>query len=168
MAVEGDIGWKLPEERQWLCIMRHWLRLCNMNNQRMCTKIFKWSVMKASVKIKNWAYRVIDFIKVNKLTYCNTDTNTNYHAVKNDLCKVLANIAEEKWLHDVKRIRSKNGKGENKLRTYRMFKSDLRVEKYVTMKMKKSHRRALALFRSGTAPINLELLRYGVNQAPVE
>ena len=34
--------------------------------------------------------------------------------------------------------------------------------------MKRSHRRALTLFRSGTAPINLELLHYGVNHAPVE
>ncbi len=44
----------------------------------------------------------------------------------------------------------------------------MKAETYVTMNIKKSHHRALAIFRSGTAPINLELLRYGVNQTPVE
>ena len=44
----------------------------------------------------------------------------------------------------------------------------MKAEKYVSIKLKKSHRRALALFRSGTAPINLELLRYGVCHVPVD
>ena len=69
-------------------------------------------------------------------------------------------------MDDVNRIESKNGEGQNKLRTYRQFKKDISVEPYVSLNIKKSHRKALARFRSGTAPINLELLRYGSMRLP--
>ena len=54
-AVEGDMGWRLAEERQWLCILRHWFRLCNMNVNALCSKIFRCSIMKASLNINNWS-----------------------------------------------------------------------------------------------------------------
>ena len=60
------------------------------------------------------------------------------------------------------------GDGGNKLRTYRLFKSSFKCEAYVSMNMSKRYRRAIALFRSGTAPINLELMRYGSVKKTVE
>ena len=119
------------------------------------------------IYIKNWSYRVLDFISNHGLSYCNIDSGLSFHNVKKDLVHVLNKISVTKWSHDVNQIQAKRGKGENKLRTYRLFKHDFNVEPYVYMHLKKSHRRALALFRSGTAPINIELLRYGVNQVPV-
>ena len=83
------------------------------------------------------------------------------------LVKDLSNISHQQWLKDVNKINSKSGLGENKLCTYRLFKQDLLPELYVTMNIKKKYRRALALFRSGTAPINIELKRYSSVYVPV-
>ena len=162
-AVEGDMGWHLPEQRQWLCILRHWFRLCNMNVNTLCSKIFRWSIMKASLNIKNWSYRVQDFLRKNKLENCKIDSGIVFNNVKPHLMAILRDISEDKWLKDVNRPLAKTGIGGNKLRNYKLFKSKLEAESYVSAPIKKTHRRALAQFRSGTAPINVELMRYGPN-----
>ena len=61
------MGWRLPEERQWLCVIWQWLRLCNMNATRWGNKIFKWSVMKASLNVQNWACSVLPFLLSHRL-----------------------------------------------------------------------------------------------------
>lgn len=167
-AVEGDIGWKLPFERQWLCIFRLWFRLINMDLNRLSSKIFRWSIMKASLNINNWSKRVLNFMKLNNLEYSDVDSGMCYHDVKKLLQVSLSTIAQNKWSEDVNRIDSKRGCGSNKLRTYRLFKNCIKPEEYVVSNVKKKYRRALALFRSGTAPINLELKRYGSVYVPVE
>jgi len=55
---------------------------------------------------------------------------------------------------------SHSGQGENKLRTYRLFKHQFCTEPYVWCIMGKQHRSALAKFRCGVAPIMLELGRH--------
>ena len=34
-AVSGDMGWTQPEHRQWLCVIRHWCRLLNLENNNV-------------------------------------------------------------------------------------------------------------------------------------
>lgn len=48
----------------------------------------------------------------------------------------------------------------SKLRTYRSFKSDFNLEKYVTMDIPKPHRSILAQFRCGVLPIRIETGRF--------
>ena len=35
IAVIGEIGWKLPYQRQWENVVRLWGRLCNLNDERL-------------------------------------------------------------------------------------------------------------------------------------
>ena len=56
----------------------------------------------------------------------------------------------------------------NKLRTYRTFKNIYSTEPYVRIIAQKKFRSAYAKFRSGVAPINIELCRYGLARIPVE
>ena len=91
-----------------------------------------------------------------------------YRYVKGQLLHMLSDISLKIWSDDVNRKHSKRGLGENKLRTYREFKQDLTPEKYVKIKMSKKYRRAFALFRSGTAPINIELKRFSSVYVPVD
>ena len=65
-----------------------------------------------------------------------------------------------KWSDEVNRVRARRGRGLNKLRTYKLFKSEYKTEPYVLRVMGKCQRRALALFRMGVAPIRLETGRY--------
>ena len=57
-----------------------------------------------------------------------------------------------------------SGLGGNKLRTYRLFKSCFGSEYYLSSVKCESHRSALAKFRYGVAPINIELGRYALIQ----
>jgi hypothetical protein len=49
-----------------------------------------------------------------------------------------------------------SGKGDNKLRTYRMFKDMFVVEEYCKQVISVRHRGAMARFRTGTSPIRIE------------
>jgi hypothetical protein len=76
----------------------------------------------------------------------------------------LSNFCEQKtfdkWSGEINRVAARRGQGLNKLRTYRLFKSEYRTEEYVVNVWGRAQRRALAQFRSGVAPIRLETGRY--------
>ena len=76
------------------------------------------------------------------------------------LNECLENIYVEKWEQEINRDGGKNGKGKNKLRTYRLFKIKYVSEFYVFTIMPKGHRSALAPFRCATAPLRIETGRY--------
>ena len=59
------------------------------------------------------------------------------------------------------------GPGQNKLRTYRVFKEFYNTETYIALPMPLKHRQALALFRCGIAHLCIETGRYGTNRIPV-
>ena len=64
---------------------------------------------------------------------------------------------EFNWRNDVERINGKRGIGLNKLRTYKLFKTEYNVEEYVLKVKAVNQRSAMSRFRCGVAPINLEI-----------
>ena len=64
------------------------------------------------------------------------------------------------WKANVTQISSVNGSGRNKLRTYKLYKSEFITEQYCKMVLPLKHRSAFAKFRCGVAPIRLETGRY--------
>ena len=73
----------------------------------------------------------------------------------NCLCKCVSD-----WHGTIKRDTGRRGVGGNKLRTYRRLKDEYGVEQYVIKIKYVKERSALSKFRSGVAPVNLELGRY--------
>ena len=73
--------------------------------------------------------------------------------------KSLYSHLVDNWKQEINRENAKRGAGKNKLRTYRLLKQDYAPEEYVLL-MNRSHRGAMAKFRSGTAPIRIETGRY--------
>lgn len=57
-------------------------------------------------------------------------------------------------------VSSRRGNGDNKLRTYKVFKTEFKVEEYCKMLLLLKHRSALAKFRCGIALIKIETDRY--------
>ena len=64
------------------------------------------------------------------------------------------------WNLSINRITSVNGTGRNKLRTYKLFKSEYGSEQYCKIILPLKHRSAFAKFRCGVAPLRLETGRY--------
>ena len=67
---------------------------------------------------------------------------------------------EINWTNAVERINAKRGIGLNKLRTYKLFKTEYKVEKYVLKVKAVNQRSTMSRFRCGVAPINLEIGRF--------
>ena len=64
------------------------------------------------------------------------------------------NTFKNEWSAKVNGIQARSGRGGNKLRTYRKFKSEYGVEPYVLCVRVRGHRFALARLRARVAPIN--------------
>ncbi len=73
-----------------------------------------------------------------------------------DVKESLDNMYSQKWKNMLSREVGINGKGGNKLRTYRRFKHDFTPACYVTTIIPKAHRSAVAQLRCGTAPLHIE------------
>lgn len=93
----------------------------------------------------------------------NLDLNTetpNKGIIQQRLQIDMLNTFENEWRQDLDRQTSVSGSGRNKLRTYRLFKTEYKTEPYLNCVMSKAHRSAYAKFRCGVAPIRLETGRY--------
>ena len=101
-----------------------------------------------------------------------TDSTHQYQwqQVKQTVENCLWTAFKEKWHRSLNREGAIRGEGEyggNKLQTYWIFKQQFEVEQYVKIPMPIKHRKALAKFRCGVAPIAIETGRYGTNRVPV-
>ena len=166
-AVHGDMGWKLPIQRQWFTVCRQWCRFVNMDASRINKIIFLWCVDKANNKKRNWVYHFHNYLCSINLQYiCHTNTNFNVKCVLNNFDSAMSRVNEQSWYESVNQYAGPSGHGRNKLRTYKLFKSEFKPEPYVTMIMARSNRSALARFRCGVAPIRIETGRYERNVVP--
>ena len=57
-AINGDMGWSMPQQKYWNCVIRHWCKLTNMNNTLLTKIIFTACSQMASSRCKTWFYRV--------------------------------------------------------------------------------------------------------------
>jgi len=169
-AVQGDMGWKPPTQRQWICVMRQWCRLVNMPEHRISKKVFGWAHNKAVYgNTKNWVHYVIQYM--NKINMQHLTNIENEHCIKEtvaDVDMVLTEINEIEWYAKIRRDDAIRGSGRNKLRTYKTFKEEYKTEPYVYEIIPKHHRSALAKFRSGVAPLRIETGRYERNAVPAD
>ena len=161
VAVQGDMGWRVSEHRQWLAIARTWYRFHNMDTNRLNYRAFAWARRLALEGVKNWQFYVIQFYdKINVRLPRNDDTVVSSQAFMHDINSALETHYINIWRDKLNRTTGIRGEAGNKLRTYKLFKSDFKTEAYVKTVFTKSNRAALAKFRSGTAPIRLETGRY--------
>ena len=54
----------------------------------------------------------------------------------------------------------------DKLRTYRLYKTEFQIESYVKLSLQRDHRRILSMFRCGNLPLHIETVRFA--RLPVE
>jgi hypothetical protein len=163
-AILGDMGWRFPAQRQWTPIVRQWLRLATMDQNRMNCKVFKWARGQAILNVKNNSYFFVNYMKKLNMEYIvhvNTEMSKSQrkHYVKEVNEEIYKQCVVD-WESDLNREKAKTGSGKNKLRTYRMFKKTYDCEVYVKTVLSRKNRSSLAKMRSGIAPIRLETGRY--------
>ena len=130
-----------------------------MPSTRLNHRIFSWAVQEAIDGISTTVKSSVTFIKSLLPQFeGNVDDFTNINLMNLDVA--LREHFTTEWLEDLHRIHGKRGKGQNKLRTYRLFKCSFEPEKYLMLNMSTRLRSAMARFRCGVAPIRIELGRY--------
>ena len=74
-AVQGDMGWCLPNINQWSCICRIWCRLVNMSTNRLCKRVFLWARDLANNNRNTWSFYILNmFRSLGCQQYGNVDT----------------------------------------------------------------------------------------------
>ena len=64
LAINSDVGWLPAKERRWSNMLRFWNRLINMDNSRLCKKVFLWDY---NIFTNNWSAEIKDIM--NKLGF---------------------------------------------------------------------------------------------------
>ena len=115
-AINGDMGWPAPQQRQWIGVIRHWCKLTNMNNTLLTKIIFTACSQMAS---KTWFYRVGQlFLSIDHaylLGAVKVNTRSVLLSIEAEL-KVISDIAWNEKLNANFANRG-NAQGGNKLRT---------------------------------------------------
>ena len=153
LAINGDIGWLPAKERRWYTILRYWNRLINMDNSRLCKKVFLWDY---NICTNNWSADIKYIMNKIGLTRCferleACDTNSGY--------KRLQEVYTHEWNQKLLSV--------PKLRTHRTYKTSYNVEKYVLMNLSRRQRSILAQYRIGILPLRVETGRY-IGEKPEE
>lgn len=164
-AVRGDMGWITPEERQWTAVARHYIRCKQMDNNRVNKKIFGNLCQEQFPRrsVGNWCYRAQKMFEEHSMTEIFTDHSIECHHKKFILDKLREKLRSKvisDWENVLNRENAIRGQGSNKLRHYRLFKENFAPEEYVKNTMPINHRRSLAKFRLGVAPLAVEYGRY--------
>lgn len=156
VAVAGDMGWTPPTVRIWGSITRQYVRLNILTNKRVNHRIFNWTKQLAGKSKRNWVKRLE--IKLRTLEIPALLDVSNGLNMKVCISKVKDAVFNE-YICNWNRMMNRPETG-NKLRTYCTFKSYFGTEQYILTTLPRSHRRALALFRCGVAPLRIETGRY--------
>ena len=91
--------------------------------------------------------------------FCNITIQNPISFPSNLSDKMMHKFTEE-WSSTLNTDTSRRGNGGNKLRTYKLFKSEFKVEDYCKMLLPLKNRSSFAKFRCGVAPIRIETGRY--------
>jgi hypothetical protein len=108
---------------------------------------------------KNWAC-VIE-IMAQKLEISRKDILLPKLKAVHKLKMLLREKFVRKWTHDLFDDSRKNNTG-NKLRTYRLFKTNLRLEQYLLDVKSHKHKKKLAQFRLGSHHLHIETGRHSI------
>jgi hypothetical protein len=129
MAVQGDMGWKQVFHRQKICVTRLWLRLINMDRNRISSKVFWYAYGQAQNGFKNWCFftmKMFDDMGLPNLKYAINCIQKP--VVLDKVNDKLSDDTRSKWIENLNReVRV----GRNKLRTYRLFKNEFSTEMYL-------------------------------------
>ena len=167
IATRGDLGWSSLLCKQHLEVIRLWLRLKIMDVSRLTAKVFKYNCTQAiTFRKRNWEYNVVKLFKSKDLEFLiNIGNEINCKSILKECEQLLTTADTECWYR--KLWDDSNQENGNKLRTYRLFKNELKIENYVTVNMPWYKKRYFAMLRAGCLPLEVEKGRHAKPKIPL-
>ena len=150
LSLEGDMGWLLPQYKRWINIIRLWNKLITLPADRLTKHIFLNDIYLAMSNNKvNWCknvHKILNIIGLEDLFYNRLQCDIDL------LKKRLFVLQQDKWYQDIQ--------AKPKLRFYKIFKSTLNVENYVSYNLEPIQRSFIAQLRAGILPLFIETGRF--------
>ena len=144
-ALHGEVNWVSPFSRHVACITKLWNRTIMMNEQRLPLKVLKYT----RNNNLGWVKRV-------KSIFLELDLDIT----SNDISHIpLQTVKEHLVIKDTHQWKLSVA-SKPKLRTYALFKKNLKTELYVSLSIPKCKRSIFCQFRSGILPLAIETGRY--------
>ena len=160
-GVAGDMGWTPTLIRQWKSVSNVWSRHSVLPNSRINKRIFMYAYQNGNNRCKNWPFRIKTHLNaINCSLFDTVEQPINKRKMIEQVTNSMKSIHVIKWAEIVNNDRGVSGRGGNKLRKYRLFKSRYETETYCKTIMSSTHRSAMAKFRTGVAPLRIETGRY--------
>ena len=147
------MGWMSTENRQCLSVLRFWNRLLKLPDNRLTKRIFIDDFYLAQSGHENWCsnvFKILGKLNLEHLFY--ERKMVDIKEIKDQ----LMNKQSDMWKQAVPK--------KPKLRTYCLFKETMDIENYIKYNLSSSERSAMAQFRFGILPLNIETGRFR-NQA---
>ena len=152
MGIKSEFGWLEPKSRAHLKMVRYYLRLQNMNNNRLTKRIFLSDVSKSKFgTVDCWSTEVSNILNSNGLGhYLHIPGN------KEDVINSLTNSL----LSSDKLFYMNSCLNYPKMRTYVKINDFSENNSYLYKPLSFAQKSFLAKFRIGTLPLRLETGRY--------
>ena len=131
-----------------------------MTNTRLKKRLTLWAASKSSRSCKNWTFSVAEILIVNDTcmpTYADIErpfpSSVSFvNSVESKLFEIFLALWYGRINHEI----GPSGRVRNKLRVYKLIKTNFVTERYCEMMLPQSHRSAFTKFRCGVAPIRIE------------
>ncbi len=146
VGVRGEFGWLKPRYERWRNMCRYWNRLLSISNSRMLYKIFRYDY---EICKNNWSSELKAIFAEIDNQYIFTGLS---HCSLEEVETKLIEVNKCCWDKEITQY--------SKLRTYVIFKSECKAEKYLSMCMTRRQRSLYAQLRLGVLPLRLETGRF--------
>ena len=141
----GDMGWMKPYMGRYICMIRFWNRLINMDNSRLTKQIFNWDYECKT----GWSKEIENVF---------TQLNLDEYFIHKRVCSLDSALNQIQIFSSEKRVEELASKP--KLRTYVTYKTEFGLESYISSNMSRQRRSLMAQFRLGILPITVETGRF--------
>ena len=132
-----------------------------MTDSRLNKRIALWANDLSGRNCKNWFYIFKNKLKECDLEqYCDISQYCSKAALLDGIAAVMHDQYVKKWRACIANATGPSGRGGNKLRTYRILKSEFETEHYCKLIMPLRHRAAFSKFGCGVAHLRIETGRY--------
>lgn len=152
-ALYGETGWhKLATHKAKDCIS-YWLKLFNMDNNRLTKKIFIWDYKKALLGQNCWNKEIKEILTTIDMEDTFYGINVeNIGKIKHDSHAKLVELEKASILEEINIM--------PKLRTYKTLLRNFGTPAYIKSRIEKSQRSTITKLRVGVYPINIETGRH--------
>jgi hypothetical protein len=158
-GILGELGWQTVRCRALCRAVRYWSHVCALPPSRLVTAAMRVNTARASAALPSWLLSLNASITESGLSQFESQALVDQSVRKwaGVTCVGLKEYDEKIW-------RATLDKENSKLRSFKLFKTGIRLEPYLSMHISVERRSLLTRFRLGIAPLRIETGRWKKEQ----